>query len=307
MQTSQVMPLISFIITYHDEPFHLLRECLESILALTLGDAEREVLVVDDGSAHSMEAEVKDLSPRIVYIRQENMGLSAARNSGIEIAMGDYVQFVDADDALLPEAYSYVINAVKRHDADMVMFGLSEKKALKPSTSVTFGTCSGMDFLLRHNIRAAACGYVFSRERLGELRFLPGILHEDELFTPQLILAMNTVRHTLSPAYYYRQRASTITHRKDDGHVKQRLHDLAVVLRLLHRKAAELDANAKEALERRICQLTMDYIYNVWRLTYNTGLLRRTAKTLRSDGLMPLPVKAYTWKYLVFSILSKAL
>ncbi len=298
--------MISFIITYHNEPFPLLRECLESILALPLCDAEREVLVVDDGSERNVETETKSLSQEIVYIRQENMGLSAARNTGIEASTGDYVQFVDADDTLLPDAYSHVINAVRRHDADMVMFGLSVEKDLKPSAAMRFSACSGADFLLRHNMRAAACGYVFKRERLGRLRFMHGIFHEDELFTPQLILAMNVVWHTLSAAYYYRQRPSTITHRKDSGHVGRRLRDLALVLRLLHYRTTELDAHAREALERRVHQLSMDYVYNVWRLTHDAALLRRTAKTLRGEGLMPLPMKAYTWKYLVFSVVSKA-
>ena len=301
------MPLISFIVTYHNEPYCLLRECLESVLALPLGKAEREVVVVDDGSERSVETETKSLSPDIIYIRQENQGLSAARNRGIEVAKGAYLQFVDADDALLPKSYSRVIDTIREHGADMVMFGLSVKSDTGATPTMCFRTCSGVEFLLHHNMRAAACGYVFSRKRLGSLRFMPGILHEDELFTPQIILAMDTVCHTLSPAYYYRQRTSTITHRTDDGHIRRRLRDLLTVLRLLRDKSEHLASPMQEALNRRVHQLTMDYTYNVWSLTHDAAMLRQSVKTLRSEGFLPLPLKFYTCKYLLFAVFSRML
>ncbi len=301
------MPLISFIVTYYNEPYGLLRECLDSLLALPLGKAEREVVVVDDGSERNVETEAKSLSPDIIYIRQENQGLSAARNRGIEVAKGAYLQFVDADDALLPKPYSQVIDTIRGHGADMVMFGLSVKSGTGATSAMRFRTCGGADFLLRHNMRAAACGYVFRRARLGSLRFMPGILHEDELFTPQIILAMDTVCHTLSPAYYYRQRTSTITHRTDDDHIKRRLRDLLTVLRLLRDKSGTLAAPMQEALCRRVHQLTMDYTYNVWNLTHDVSMLRQSVKALRDEGFLPLPLRLYTCKYLLFAVFSRML
>ena len=79
-------PLVSFILTYYDLPFQLLCQCIDSILALSLSAAEREIIVVDDGSRQSPLTAVADRLDDIVYVRRPNGGLSTARNTGIRMA-----------------------------------------------------------------------------------------------------------------------------------------------------------------------------------------------------------------------------
>ena len=76
-------PLVSFIVTTFNLPTAYLKECLESITALSLAKSEREIIVVDDGSDISPINELLGLREHIVYIRQENQGVSEARNTGI--------------------------------------------------------------------------------------------------------------------------------------------------------------------------------------------------------------------------------
>ena len=73
---------ISFIIPYYNLPPTMLKECIESILALPLQADEREIIVVDDGSDCSAETELKTYADYIRYIRKENEGGSVARNVG---------------------------------------------------------------------------------------------------------------------------------------------------------------------------------------------------------------------------------
>jgi hypothetical protein len=80
---------------------HFLPEAIESVLAQT--HPRIELIVVDDGSPDDVEA-VAGRYPGIGYLRQENAGLAAARNAGLERASGEFVLFLDADDRLLPEA-----------------------------------------------------------------------------------------------------------------------------------------------------------------------------------------------------------
>jgi glycosyltransferase involved in cell wall biosynthesis len=87
------MKRISFIITYHNEPLEMLTECVQHVLALPLYPGEREILLIDDGSV----IPAPDFDG-VSVVRQENQGLSAARNKGIELAQGEYIQFLDADD-----------------------------------------------------------------------------------------------------------------------------------------------------------------------------------------------------------------
>ena len=296
------MKRISFIITYYNESAEVLRECVQSVLSLPLTPEEREILLIDDGS--DVPAPEFD---GVTVFRQDNQGLSAARNKGIELAQGEYIQFLDADDYLLP-AYLQVLELQLKHQPDMLMFGfthgISGKENVLKSVEL-FG--SGVGFLRTRNIRASACCYLFRKGILGDLRFYPGILHEDELFTPQLLLKAPSLLVADVAPYYYRIRTATITHQQEVAHVQKRLDDTFFVIRQLDGIAKGLRDEARLALRRRVSQLTMDYIYNVFRQTSDRQERRKRISALRDVGLYPLPVRTYTSKYWLFAIMSHSL
>lgn len=94
------MPRISVVIPLYNKEKYIVR-AVES--ALSQGAAVHEVIVVDDGSTDRGPAQLEALGDaRVRLIRQPNGGVSAARNAGIEAATGEYVAFLDADDAWLP-------------------------------------------------------------------------------------------------------------------------------------------------------------------------------------------------------------
>ena len=100
-----------------------LSECAGSVLAAP--DPDIELVLVDDGSTDS-SAEICDLlsskDERVRVIRKENRGVSLARNEGLAAAHGTYVLFLDADDALIPEAFSDVLRAAREERCDMTAF-----------------------------------------------------------------------------------------------------------------------------------------------------------------------------------------
>lgn len=104
----QKQPLVSFIIPAYNVDADMLRECLESIMALSLSREEREIILIDDGSDVPAICSLTDVADEIVYLRQPNKGLSEARNIGIKLATGRFVQFVDADDHLIRHRTSIV-------------------------------------------------------------------------------------------------------------------------------------------------------------------------------------------------------
>ena len=92
---------LSIIIPVYNIPEEFLRECIESCLHQNIDKSDYEIICVDDGSTNDSililrEYESKNINVRL--LSQENMGISGARNSGIKIAQGDYVWFVDGDD-----------------------------------------------------------------------------------------------------------------------------------------------------------------------------------------------------------------
>ncbi|HJQ84975.1 MAG TPA: glycosyltransferase, partial [Candidatus Binatia bacterium] len=78
-------------------------DAIESVLGQTVPAAEIETIVVDDGSTDGGGDVVRRYEPRVRYARQENRGVSAARNAGLRLARGAFVTFLDADDRFRPE------------------------------------------------------------------------------------------------------------------------------------------------------------------------------------------------------------
>ena len=118
-------PKVSIVVpVYNTEKY--LKQCVESILAQTL--SEIEIIIVDDGSKAECAAlcdELAGTDSRIKVIHKVNGGLGFARNSGMEIASGEYVGFVDSDDYIQPEMYEALYEAAVKHDADLVVSGIS--------------------------------------------------------------------------------------------------------------------------------------------------------------------------------------
>ena len=297
---SKKHPLVSFIITTYNLPIEMLRECVESITDLSLSVSEREIIVIDDGSDFSPVNELTEMAPDLIFIRQPNRGLSEARNMGLKIATGEFVQFVDGDDSLINAPYEHCLDIVRYQEpVDMVMFRFSESKD-EPADFSFNGPVTGPEYMATNNLRAAVWSYIFRRDRLGDLRFTPGIFHEDEEFTPQLVLKMHNVYSTVAKAYYYRQRSGSIMHTTDKSERNKRLTDMLKVILHLKDIAAEGSSMRKASMERRVAQLSMDFLINVIRMTKSRSQLNKAIDLLKQHDLYPLPDANYTKEYTIF-------
>lgn len=292
-------PLVSFIVTCYNLPVNMLCECIDSIQKLNLQSEEREIIIVDDGSDKSPMNDLLKYGDDIIYVRQKNGGLSTARNKGIEVATGNYLQFVDGDDQLIQSGYDYCLDIVRHHrDADMVLFDFDEHRCPEQTTTADSpAPMNGTDYMRHHNIHGTACGYLFRRTTLSDLRFTPGIYHEDEEFTPQLLIRAETVYPTKVKAYYYNRRPNSIITSQDKAHIEKRFDDILQVIRHLHQIADRLPNNDQLAMERRVAQLTMDYIHNVILQNRSLTATQQRIETLRAEGLFPLPDRNYTKRY----------
>lgn len=113
-------PLVSIII-----PSYRSGKTLGYTIDSALGQsyANLEIIVVNDGSDDCTGAVANSFGSRIVYLSQENGGLSAARNAGIGVAKGEFLLFLDADDLLHPKAVDWLCSAAVQNNTDLAVMG----------------------------------------------------------------------------------------------------------------------------------------------------------------------------------------
>lgn len=117
-------PKVSIIIPVYNTEMYL-TQCIDSVTAQTLKDIE--IIIVDDGSNEECATLCDELAKgdsRIKVIHKENAGVGLARNSGLEIARGEYVGFIDSDDYITSGMYETLYTAALKHDADLVLSGV---------------------------------------------------------------------------------------------------------------------------------------------------------------------------------------
>ena len=115
------MPKVSIIVPVYNAE-SVLRRCVDSILAQEFRDFE--LLLMDDGSKDQSGAicdEYAAADSRVRVVHKENSGVSATRNLALDMARGEYIQFLDADDWITPEATRLFVYHIETSHADMVI------------------------------------------------------------------------------------------------------------------------------------------------------------------------------------------
>jgi len=107
------------VVVYNGEKY--LKDCLQSIVDQDYQPLE--ILVIDDGSTDSTPSIIKSFGRKIIYFRQDNAGIAIARNKGIELAIGEYIAFLDADDIWCPGKITAQMQIIDTYPQYAVVFG----------------------------------------------------------------------------------------------------------------------------------------------------------------------------------------
>lgn len=262
---SQLDMLVSIIVPAYNAQLHL-AECLDSLLKQTYSNLQ--IIVVDDGSTDNTAVicdEYRKKDKRIVVIHKENEGVSAARNTGVDVAVGEYIQFVDADDLLVAYAIEHVVQKIKSLCADVLYFSFEafDKKGICRSTPEhekfpsAVITSRKKIFQLIHGgiIGNHVWAFCFRKDflRNHRLQFDSKIPYgEDILFINQIAAAVPQRFCCLNESLYrYRKSEQTVTQCHS---LKNSLSDLEVVRQLdaLHMEYTDLDDRGYHILRIRM-------------------------------------------------------
>ncbi len=213
--------LISVVVPiYNVEAF--LSKCIDSIIYQSY--KKLQIILVDDGSTDRCAAicdEYASRDERIEVIHKQNGGLSDARNVGIERAKGQYITFVDSDDAIEFDMIEYLYGLLYENRVDMSVCQklditeddekLNQGESPVDKIYVLHGKEVCMhDFLSRKDITVTAWGKLYRMDLFHEIRYPLGKYHEDTFTTYKLIGLCEAIAVGDSPKYLYRHRKGSI-------------------------------------------------------------------------------------------------
>ena len=236
-----------------------LRDCLDSVVAQTYTDYE--LICVNDGSTDGSQFILEEYQQKylqITIISQQNKGLSAARNAGIQAAKGNYLFFLDSDDWI--ESNALEVLAQKQAGEDMVCFNgrriFENDRQEQPETGISESGLSGWEYYTKYALVPRKFHFVCTVLRLyrreymlkNNLFFEEGIYHEDNLFTPFACYYAQRVKVIPDSLYVYRIREGSIT---QTVHLK-RLFDMLIVANKLSAFFIPIEDLDKRQLYREI-------------------------------------------------------
>ena len=255
---------------YKVEPY--LPKCVESLLAQDLPKEDYEIILVDDGSPDRCGEICDAYAARYVNVKvvhRKNGGLSAARNTGIEVAQGEYVQFVDSDDYLEPNVLKALVEKMDSDKLDILRFNYQNvneryevfepNKVSKPFVDYRDEVCDGLTFLTeRLGYGCYAWQFMLRRELLENCVFKEGIYFEDMEWTPRLLLKASKVTSTDLMVYNYLMRQGSITQSVDEKKKRKVLDDRLSLIDSMKEQSEKV--NDKRWFEGMIGQMAVGII-----------------------------------------------
>ncbi len=197
-----------------------LEECIDSILNQTYENLQ--IILVDDGSPDrcpEIADFYKGIDERVCVIHKENGGLSSARNSGIEIAKGEYIAFVDSDDVLGCTYVERLLEIIAIDGADIAVCAFdtfeNSVSVLNNSGSeetIVFNNEQAIFEMYKNNsIGWNAWNKLYKTFLFGDVRYPDGVICEDKATTYKLLLKANRISYTKEQLYHYRVRNNSIS------------------------------------------------------------------------------------------------
>lgn len=220
-KNTHTLPLITIVIPVYNVENYV-EKCINSVCNQLYDNLD--IILVDDGSTDSSGRicdRMAEQDSRIRVLHTENKGLSAARNAGIDIARGSLIGFVDSDDWVEPDMYSFLYQLMAEHNADITVCSHyvdkngKQKCKMQRNELVVCNRDEAMELLmidkLLHNY---AWDKLYKKELFDGLRYPEGIIYEDIAFTFKVMYRVQKVVIHAQPKYHYTVRPGSIVSKR---------------------------------------------------------------------------------------------
>ena len=269
---------LSIIVPVYNAEDYLDR-CLVSILEQDF--SSYEVILVDDGSTDSSPMICDRYSAtdsRFLTIHKQNGGVSSARNAGLDLAKGEYVMFVDSDDALVPDSLEMMFDNLAGEDIAVGGYAVyiegTPGREVLPRRNVSYKG-EDMNLFYDENIRRncemldAPWSKIFRRKVIGDLRFCEELNYaEDKLFVFSFLAECSSAYTCSFPVYAYHIRAGSLgSDVRSDRHLMQLRRFLPAYAEILTSLTARYPSNRKitslyhkDVVGRYLCRILNIFI-----------------------------------------------
>lgn len=226
-------PLVSVIIpVYKVEKF--IRRCILSVVNQTYHNIE--CLVIDDCSPDNSIKVVKDMIKEFsqndikIVTQPKNMGLSMARNAGIDEAKGKFMYFLDSDDEIVPNAIKNLVELAEKTNAELTLghcLCINETEnwtkdyfPIKSDKDFLEGNTEVLNYFINGQYPVMACDKLVRRDFVldNELYFVQDLFSQDVLWSFQSALKLNSVAFLREDTYLYYFHAASIIHNRGEKH-----------------------------------------------------------------------------------------
>lgn len=300
------MKLSIIIPVYNVEKY--IEKCLKSCIFQNVAENDYEIIVVNDGSTDSSFDIAKCIvhgHHNITLVSQVNKGLSAARNTGLHLAKGNYVWFVDSDDWITESILQGLLNHINTQE---IVF-LSYEKRFEPDLSksesfvIERPPMPGREWFTK-GFSTPIQFHVFKRSFLEnfDLKFFEGIFHEDSEFMPRALWLADNVTGYTPIAYCYRIRSNSIM----TSFNPQKGHDYIFVAKRLYEFFQNIALNDAERrhVANYISQMFTNGLHNAFMMnSIQKNKLSEYAYSVRD--IFSVFKEAYSFKYRLFGTVLK--
>ncbi len=281
------------VAVYNIECF--VEKCLDSIVNQTMESDNFEVIIVNDGSTDKSCDIVKSYAENysnFILIEQENSGLSAARNIGLQHANGQYIAFIDGDDFLEPTYLDEMYSACKENDADISYCGYykyfpeKDMKLFLPNTPKTkvYTKEEALKMMIKDTfMRYFAWNKMFKRSIFidNNLKF-PNMYFEDIATIPKAFYYANKIAAIYKPLYNYTKRKNSILQSMDVCKINDYINAFGEIRNFLEQQddfEKYKSAMIYEAIRCKICNY-----YSIVRIHILTKNIKGLVENIKSSN-----------------------
>lgn len=214
--------LVSIIVPIYKSVDYM-EQCVDSLIAQTYTNTE--IILVDDGSpddSGTLADRLCEKDARIKVIHKENGGTASACNAGLDVAKGEYITIMDADDWVHPDMVRRLLDMCLKHDARMSMGELQEVYTREtPPTNMTNRVEilpqreAVKELIQDKKVRSFYQAKLMKAELFQETRFTEGMSYEDVAIFQDLLLQVDELVYTPDVFCYYYQHDGSILHSRD--------------------------------------------------------------------------------------------